>query len=915
VRSAFLGFASFCSGLAALIWQVVWIRRLAEAFGHTAFAVHVVLATFFLGLGIGAWLVGRRADRSGGPIAIYCGLEILIAAAGLAFAPLSDAVERFYLSFAPAEWPLSSSLLFKAAACVALLAIPTLAMGGTLPALLRHAVRHREELGVKVGWLYGWNTIGASLGAATAVLLLLPRWGVPGTAAAAAGLNLGAALLAWLARKRDSASFAGAARGPDPVPAPVADARTRALLGIAVVSGFVTVGLEVLWTRALATRFLNTVYSFATILTVFLCTLGVASIATAWLDRRGWARRPTLGLVLAVGGTLGLASVLVLGRTPASWAGGTGTSVSGFFLREILDSVLVMSLPILVLGLAFPLLVRLLHAEIGSVGSETGRVYLANTVGSVAAPLLLGFVALPSIGLRSSLCGLSWIGVVCGLLLALPGRQGFRGEGASRWTRRGTFAAVALAATLQLLLPAEIRLWRDAPADVLVDYREGVAASVAVLDEAGGDRVLKLNNEYVLGGLRGAQLPRREGLVPLLLHGRPASALFIGLGTGGSAGAAAAVPEIRVDALEIIPEVVEMLPWFDESNAGLARRMVREPERIRVLTVDGRHYVRATPRRYDLVVGDLFLPYRAGEGAMYTREHVAAVRAVLSPGGLFCQWLPLYQFRDSDLRVVVATFCDVFPRVEAFWLQTDPAQPVLGLVGSDEDWSIDPRAIQESLGRPDLAALWADAAIESLEGLLAGWITEREALLEWSRGAPIETRDRPTIEYSAPRNTILSPEDPSGANIARILGCGRSPVEAGPFGRCSPELRGRIAAHQRAFAALLRWDPSTGSDGRLAACAAALREAPEWELLARSIKAIGRQSLDRGDLPIARRAAEILRGHAGQEHAGFFLSALVARREGAVDLARRLVAEALRHKPDHKASLELARDLGDPLQR
>jgi spermidine synthase len=902
VRRTLLGLAALSSGFAALAWQILWIRRLSEAFGHTAYAVNAVLAIFFTGLGLGAFLLGRTADRRRGSIALYCWLEVAIAVSGLLFGPACDAVERLYLSFAPAEWPIAPSLLFKGAASALLLSVPTLAMGGTLPALLRHAVRRSDEVGTSVGWLYGVNTLGAALGGAVAVLVWIPSLGVAGTTACAVGLNLAAAALAWLGRDRKP----GEPPARDAAPAPSPARRPRFLLVAAAISGFVCVGLEVLWTRALATRFLNTVYSFATILSVFLLGLGLASIATAWLDRRGLVRRSTLALVLAAGGVLGIASVLFLSRLGTTWGAGTGDSVAGFLGRELRYSLTVMALPVLVLGLVFPMLVRLAHREVGAVGREIGVVYLANTAGSVAAPLVLGFAALPWIGLKACLLAVSWLAVAFAVLGVLPPAPLAR-------PAKILLAALAVSIALltQLLLPADIRLWRGSPGDHLVDYREGVTSSVVVIDEEEGDRVLKLNNDYVLGGLKGAHLPRRQALIPLLLHGRAESSLFIGVGTGGSAGAAAAWPDLEVDALEIVPEVIEMLPWFAESNLALAER-ARGGERVRLLAVDGRHFVRATPRRYDVVVGDLFLPYRAGEGAMYTREHFEAVRGALADGGLFCQWLPLYQFRLEELRIVVKTFCDVFPEVQAVWLNPDVNQPIVGLIGTLAPLAVDPEALRALLERPELEALLAAADLRRIEPLLAAWIEDRPALLAWAGDAPVETRDRPRIEFSAALSTVRSPGDPSAENLGEFLRSTQPATQAAIFSRATPEMRERVAAYQRALGHFLRFATlATGTPGgpALEELARALAEAPDWELVLGSLKTFARVSIDRGDLATARAAAGILLGREDQRHAGLYLSSLIALRGGDVEEARRLAHGALELKPGHRATLELLEEI------
>jgi spermidine synthase len=173
-----------------------------------------------------------------------------------------------------------------------------------------------------------------------------------------------------------------------------------------------------------------------------------------------------------------------------------------------------------------------------------------------------------------------------------------------------------------------------------------------------------VNQDYGLGSVRTRFAQERQGLIPLLLHPAPRAALFLGIGTGCSAGAAAGFGGASVDAVEILPEVVAMLPWFRDVNRDLAGRAATH-RGVRVLVADARRFVLSTNRRYDVVVGDLFVPWRAGEGALYAREHFEAIRGVLAPGGLFCQWLPLYQLDPRELRVIVRTFLEVFPRASA----------------------------------------------------------------------------------------------------------------------------------------------------------------------------------------------------------------------------------------------------------
>ena len=58
-----IALAVFFSGVSALIYQVVWLRKLSTIFGNTTLAISITLTAFMAGLAIGSYLLGRRADR------------------------------------------------------------------------------------------------------------------------------------------------------------------------------------------------------------------------------------------------------------------------------------------------------------------------------------------------------------------------------------------------------------------------------------------------------------------------------------------------------------------------------------------------------------------------------------------------------------------------------------------------------------------------------------------------------------------------------------------------------------------------------------------------------------------------------------------------------------------------------------
>jgi spermidine synthase len=829
MRIRLLSLAAFASGAAALAYQLLWVRRLGEIFGQTAPAVAVVLAVFFLGLGLGAWWIGRVVSRPAagagtqGALRVYVALELAIGAFGLAFLPLCGGLERAYVALAPSEWPLARGLLVKGLLCAALLLPPAIAMGGTLPALVRAACPDRSSFGRRLAWICSLNTLGSALAALAVAFALLPSLGVRASLLCAVGANAFAALCAVLARRTAPAS-------EERVESPELGAPAQAGLALrwriaAALSGFVAIACEVLWTRALAARTTSTVYSFALVLAVYLGGLALGSLGLAALERRALVRPAAAGLTLACAGVAVVASMAVLVRMSSRLVA-SGADLDALLLGELGWTALAIGPAVACFGLALPLLARLATGTGAPPARALGVVWLANTCGTVLAALATGFWLLPELGLRASFALVSGLALLAGLGLTWSTRA-----------RSGAIAACIAGALVLVLLPTDLRLWSGDPRDRLVAYREGLEAGLAVVDEASGDRALRLNASYRLGSLRTRFAQERQGWIPLLLHRDARSLLFLGMGTGSSVGAVAAAGGRAIDVLEIVPELGELLPYFAAANRNLSTRFAQDPK-LRLLAVDARHFVRTTAKRYDVVIGDLFVPWRAGEGAMFTREHFAAVRGVLEPGGLFCQWLPLYQLSPAELATIAATLCDVFPRVRAYWLFFNVQQPALGLVASDAPLAPDPEAMASLAGsNPRLAQVLEESGLASPELVLGSFVADERVLRRLLPGAEVESNARPRIEFDAPRAHFSGGAPAASANLQLLLRAQQDLASLDGMDALAPDFRERCARAQRAIAHYFRGallaqgspDAPGDSPGALREYVQALRERPGWD--------------------------------------------------------------------------------------
>ena len=719
------------SGVAGLGYQMAFVRMFAVGLGHELPAVLAVVGAFFGGLALGAWALDRPIARSRRPGHWYVGLELVIGLWGLAcvwlVSPANALALRLMGEQPGAVWQWLVSLGLP----LVVLLPATAAMGATLPAMERFAAPLSRD-GRCLGGLYAVNTLGAVLGTLIGAFALVPLLGYRATVMSLAGADLLCVLLMLPMLRGASRSTASSEtllssdehRAPTSTPLP----RAR-LLTILGVTGLLGIGYEIVGLRVLAQVIENTVYSYAAALAVFL--IGTAAGAAAY---QRWGRRfefeKLLGYLLC-----GLAATGVLGGLGLSWSREVyqacrltmGDGLPVVAVSEMAVAATVFLLPTLLMGATFSHLTQAAKGRDGGIGAALA----INTAGGFLAPLLVGVLLMPTLGTKWSLVAVSlaYLG-----LLTHPGKV--------------AWPALLLPLVLMLVLPANLRLVRTFEGQRITAYREGVMASVAVIENQQGHRFLRVNNRYQMGGTsptaRRSQL--RLGHVPLLLHPKPERALFLGMGTGISALAAADHPGVTADAVELVPQVVAAMPAF----AIDGRHALNQPG-LRVITADARRFVRTADEAYDVIIADLFHPARDGGGMLYTREHFRAIRDRLSPEGLFVQWLPMYQLDEPTARAIVRTFLDVFPNARAVMHDVELNHPAVGLVAPRNRWpDYAPGYLARRATEPALRKALAEIGLGSDAALLGMLITGPAGLDAYAADATVNTDDRPVVVYQAP---------------------------------------------------------------------------------------------------------------------------------------------------------------------
>lgn len=740
------------SGATALTYEIVWTRQFVLILGATTPAVSLVLALFMGGLAFGAWRFGVLADRTRNLLRWYGAMEFAIGLFALLQPWALAKLGGFYARLLP-NLPAHGLWILTVRGLLAgtLLLIPTSLMGGTFPVLVRFMSLENGRMPRNLGTLYGANLVGAVVGSALTGFVLIKALGVQGTLHWAVVLNLGLGLFAWLLSMQhhpkpsvEEGHFSGTIPG-----AQALDGRLDRVLWVTILgSGFLTMGYEVAWSRMLVFSLSSTVYTFTLILVVFLLGLALGAHLYTRLEKRGQGPRQLMVFqLLAAIASLVLASIA--SKFPAwekAFAQASNYSGGGHLAFSLFGCALVMIIPVTFMGFVFPMGSRLLlgvDAEISAV--KVGRVYWVNTLGSILGSLITGFLLIPHLSVK-------------GCLLALAGTQGVLALAILPWARLSLRSmgllgaigggAIGLAAYWYLaILPGPNPF--DSPdtqlgtAAVIEAHRDDPSASVTVVRTTGGTRIMRINGfAATTDASQAAYMPMMSHL-PLLLHGSAHDVLVICVGTGSTAGAALLHPGVHVDAVDINASVLEFAPLFVKANHGLVGHA-----RARLIQDDGRNYLVATRKTYDIITSEPMPPTYAGVVNLYSREYYELAHARLNKGGILVQWLPAHLVTPREAQGILHAVQAVFPET-TLWVHADTG---LIVARKDAPVRIDLRTITTAYLQPKLAADLTSLGVPSPSEFVQLFALGPEGVRALVGSTPPITDDKPSLEFHNPRS-------------------------------------------------------------------------------------------------------------------------------------------------------------------
>ena len=753
----------FLSGACSLIDEVVWVRLLKLTLGNTVYASSIVVSVFMGGLALGAFIMSRYSDRINRRLRLYALLETLVTISAFAIPLALRATDKIYVWFFRSYHPDNSLILIvQVIFSGVILLVPSIIMGSTLPLLGRFVTAFEKEAGHLVGKLYAFNTLGAAVGCLLAGFILIRSYGVMGTLYIAAELNLLVAFGGWyLSRKHDNINSGKLEKKNFTISRQEVGNNTDRRFYILVIaffmSGFISIGYELLWMRSIVHLLSGFTYVFSSVLTIYLLGNVIGTSIGSGLVKT--LKEPALGFTVTLF-ILGLCGIFYI-PFMTLWSSKLMPEIdrqieltshaipfSTFLIMPLIQSAFLFLLPSIMMGIGFPIALQTWTNHVHKVGRSTGTAYTANTVGAVLGGIIVGFVLIPQTGLQLSITILGLAGIwIAGILSVLFVQS------SNKFSRFGLIAAAGMLTIIASAIPTN--LFKTVIAGnpglpkqfKLLDIKEGTTTTVSLYKNTEDDALHLFSSGQSIAGdnycLRGDQ--KMLGHFGILLNKHAKKTLSIGFGSGESTACLALHNLQRADCAEIAPEVVQLsLKHFSHINLGN-----RLDDKINMIYMDAKNYIHLTDIKYDAIINDSINPRSFADNAsLYTKEYFESAYEHLNQNGLFLTWLPVGDGVTTEVfQSIVGTFMEVFPYVTIWCMTPEPAYYFL-VVGSRQPQYFSLNHMETELAKEKVAESLSLVNINNSMDIMSCYIGDNEDLKQKIKNFELNSDYWPFVEFS-----------------------------------------------------------------------------------------------------------------------------------------------------------------------
>jgi len=671
----------FLTGFTSLVYELIWTRKLSLVFGANALAVSTVLSIFLAGLALGSFYGGKLIEKSKNPYKFLGYLEILIGAGCLLTLFLIDRIKYIYLPL----FTLFGENLFLVnivhfIISAIILIFPTFLIGVAFPSIVKLYYQEDNDIGGSVSWSYAADTIGGALGILITGLVLIWKIGFWNTSLLSSIVNIALGILIFILLKAkivDPQQFTQKSRikkkrirraksGEKNEPTEISG---KLVLALFFFSGMAALILENVWIRYFDMIYGNNMVSFSLVIASFLIGLGLGSFAAKYLT---YSIKNKILLFSFIEMGIGISSLILLMMFP--YIENMYLSIffdvdsyGGFLILLGLLVFIMLLIPTILMGMTLPVM-SIIYTKGKTIGSDIGRLYSFNSLGSILGSFLSGFVFFYVFGLHNTAIMASLIYILIAFIFVI-----FYAK-----SRLKTFLTVFVNLIFLVLLLYDFYYQPDflyigayyhgtqftSPADFSrtkeeyeVLFEKQSPYSFVSVVSARGNTLLKIN-----GRTEGSTYNIVQNMLanlPLLFHASPNEVASIGHGGGYTLNTITKYPAIySIDNIEIDQVIIEADKYIPDNGNPL------DDPRVNLIIADARNYLFTTPKKYDVIISEP--SHIWASSALFTKEFFEIIDNSLEDGGIYTIWLPVYEMTGYDYGVIIQTLKSVFPNISGF---------------------------------------------------------------------------------------------------------------------------------------------------------------------------------------------------------------------------------------------------------
>jgi predicted membrane-bound spermidine synthase len=703
------------SGFISLVYEILWTRRIIDLVGEKGDAISRILGIFFLGFALGAFIVSRFENRFKKNIWFVVGIVQLISSIfSIVVIYLPYITTNLWAVLGPNYIESPVGIIMKWIYSIIFLLLPATSLGMILPLFAKAAFNEKYQMEFFGKLLYAFNALGGVLGIILVMVFLLPEFGILVSGWILFVISLPAAFICFfIDTQKPNIIFTRTHQQKKEHKKHVlqwpAGLRTMAFL-----SGFLTIGMEIIYVNQFSQAMLNSMYSFALLLIFVLISLAIgAFLSGLFLKLFGSEYQKTIFFILG----LTFISVIIEPYLLIFFTHGLRELQVGkgiiVYLMNMLKIGALTIFPVFILsGMIFPILFSWASKELKDITSKHwGFLLFLNGIGGAIGSELIPKIMMPYFGLWYSFFVFAII--YFGMFIFFA----FKQKITISYKVRTSFVIILLlisiiSAVFLRILPSHRQL---APGEKVIAIATGPEGVVITTRSKDGNLRIMLNNNYIIGGTASSTLSHYEMFIPLILHPDPERVGVLGMGTGLTADAALKDRNVKkLYTAEISPLITEMAKKY--FSPFLTGGLFTSP-RSKIIVDDGRIYFSSYRNYFDVIVSDLFTPWIPGTGDLYTEQTFETIKKALRQGGLFCQWLPLYQLTGNQVADIMKTFIKVFPNGQMITNSFAFNYPILGLIGFKKPGKLNWNVIKQNCKQIRQENIIPDAFLRHSQGI------------------------------------------------------------------------------------------------------------------------------------------------------------------------------------------------------